>query len=232
MVSGSAGIHKPTKGEVVVGIDEVGRGPWAGPLVIGAVILQKKIRGVTDSKELTKEQREKLEPKIKRKALSYGLGWVWPTEIDAMGLTLATRKGIERALNKITVPYDRIIIDGRQNFLPEDPKAEAIITADRLFNEVSAASILAKVARDNYMQNLSSLYPDYGFEKHVGYATPLHIEQTNKLGAIPGIHRIENVAPVKAIYERTQVKAAVLAAEEAMRIAVETVQLIAEVPAA
>ncbi|OYW43819.1 hypothetical protein B7Z28_00625 [Candidatus Saccharibacteria bacterium 32-45-3] len=141
---------------MIVGIDEVGRGPWAGPIVFGAVVLGgETIEGLTDSKKLTKKKRESLEPIIMDEASSYGLGWVSAEEIDTIGLTKACELGCRRALEQITVPYTQIILDGIVNFLKDTGKGRYVTLmkqADLLVPSVSAASILAKVARDRYMQ--------------------------------------------------------------------------------
>jgi ribonuclease HII len=173
-----------------VGIDEVGRGCWAGPLVAGAVILQSPIPGLKDSKKLSKLKREKLAATIKVEALAIGLGWVTPEEIDTIGLTEAVRLAMQRAVAQIAVPYEEIIIDGNLNFLAHDKRAMAVIKADDSVPSVSAASIVAKVARDQYMVgDMHAAYPQYHFDKHVGYGTKLHIEALAKFGPSV-IHRL------------------------------------------
>ena len=183
----------------ILGIDEVGRGPWAGPLVIGAVILPKDENGnfpdwvtpLTDSKKLSVKKREEFSDLILNNALATGLGWVTAPEIDKLGLSeslkLATRRAVEE-IRAQKVPFTEIIIDGTVNFL-KDTNLERYVTnlkkADLLIKEVSAASIIAKVARDHYMQNLAQKYPEYGFDKHVGYGTKLHSEMLAKYGPCP-----------------------------------------------
>lgn len=159
---------------VVLGIDEVGRGCWAGPLVAGAVILKRAIPGVRDSKQLTRKAREALDIVIRRRAVAYGLGWVAPDELDEVGLTAAVRLAYRRALAEIATAYDQIIIDGNYNFLADLPNARAIVKADATVPAVSAASIIAKVARDAYMREQAAQFPAYGFESHVGYGTLAH----------------------------------------------------------
>ena len=170
----------------LLGIDEVGRGPWAGPLVIGAVVLDDPdaewCQELTDSKKLSKKKREKLNQIILDKALATGLGWVSAAELDEIGLgpalKLATRRAVDAAV-KNGARFDSILIDGTNNFLEGTKYAEITSVkpkADLLIKEVSAASIIAKVARDNYMAELATKYPEYGFEKHVGYGTNLHRE--------------------------------------------------------
>jgi ribonuclease HII len=185
---------------IIVGIDEVGRGCWAGPLVAGAVILTKPINGLRDSKLLSKRQRKHLDVQIKDSALAYGLGWVDPKQLDAVGLTEAVRLAMTRALDQIEIAYDKIIIDGKYNFLNDISKTEAIVRADNLVSAVSAASVIAKVARDDYMSTVAALrYPHYGFESHVGYGTALHISNLEKYGTCE-IHRL-SFRPVKLIAE-------------------------------
>lgn len=172
-----------------IGIDEVGRGCWAGPLVAGAVILNESIAGLKDSKKLSKKQREKLTHDIELQAVAIGIGWVEPKEIDELGLTKAVGLAMERALAQIKVPFDEIIIDGNINYFPNDTRAKAVIKADDSVPSVSAASIVAKVARDKYMTDLAVKYPGYGFDKHVGYGTALHVAGL-KLHGISDIHRV------------------------------------------
>jgi ribonuclease HII len=182
---------------VTVGIDEVGRGCWAGPVVAGAVILSEPIAGLKDSKLLSKRQREKLTVEIELMATSIGIGWVSPEELDEVGLSAAVKQAMQRALDQINMTYDSIIIDGNYNFLPENPKSKAIIKADATVPAVSAASIIAKVARDNYMAKAALKYPDYSFEKHVGYGTALHLEKL-KLHGVCDLHR-RSFKPIKLL---------------------------------
>src|SRR5579884_663904 len=167
---------------VVMGIDEVGRGSWAGPLVAGAVILKQPIKGLKDSKLLSRAERSRLALEIKKRSLYSSLGWVQPAEIDRWGLTAGLRLAMERALTNLTLDYDEIIIDGQLNFLKANPKARCLIKADQLVPCVSAASIIAKVARDNYMIGMAQLYPAYGFDRNVGYGTKLHRASLGQLG--------------------------------------------------
>lgn len=175
--------------ELTVGIDEVGRGCWAGPLVVAAVVLPGRIRGLKDSKLLTKQQREVLAKKVHAKALAVGMGWIEPAEVDRLGLTKATSLAAEQALAQIQCEYQEIIIDGNFNYLKGNVKAKAIIKADRTVPAVSAASVVAKVARDNYMVEIAGKYPHYKFETNVGYGTKLHREMVALHGACD-LHRI------------------------------------------
>jgi ribonuclease HII len=185
---------------ITVGIDEVGRGSLAGPLVVGAVILAKKITGLKDSKLLSRIQRERLDITIRREAAAFGLGWVSHDEIDELGLTGAVRLAMERALAEINENYDEVVIDGNYNFLAGNPKCRTLIRADQLVPAVSAASIIAKVARDNFMIALADNYKNYGFESHVGYCTRAHLLALSKFGPCE-IHR-KSFMPVKLLQEQ------------------------------
>lgn len=187
---------------MIVGIDEVGRGCMAGPLVAGAVLFDKPMRGLKDSKKLTREQRIVFDAKIRKKALAHGLGWVMPEELDEVGLTQAVRLAMERALLAIELEYERVIIDGNYNFLRHVPKTETLIKADDLIPAVSAASILAKVARDTWMIDAAKDYPDYGFDSHVGYCTAAHRAAVAQHG-ICALHR-KSFAPIKLALGQTE----------------------------
>lgn len=187
------------KKRMVLGLDEVGRGCWAGPLVAGAVILKHPIVGVKDSKLLTRLQREKLDKTIRKKALAIGLGWVQPTEIDQLGITGSVREAMRRALAQISLDFDAMIIDGIFNFFPEEPRAQTLAKADRLIPAVSAASIIAKVARDQFMRDIAREYPQYGFERHVGYGTAAHVTALRQYG-ICNLHR-RSYKPIQEILE-------------------------------
>lgn len=170
----------------ILGIDEAGRGAWAGPLVVGAVILGDfSLDGLTDSKLLTRKAREKLALQIHAGAVSANLGWVSPAEIDEIGLTKATSLAIRRAVEGLGFNDIEIIIDGNINYLPELKAARCQIKADLTVPEVSAASIIAKVARDEYMRTLAQKLPGFGFENHVGYGTKGHAASLDKLGVCP-----------------------------------------------
>lgn len=178
---------------MILGIDEVGRGPWAGPLVVGAVVLGGiKIEGLTDSKKLSKKRREQLDIIIRRDAIGYGLGWVSANEIDTIGLSASLVVATRRAVEHVKAPYHEIIIDGTVNFLKDTTKGQYVTTlkkADLLIPSVSAASIIAKVARDQYMTDQDLVYPGYNFKAHVGYGTAVHSAAINKLGVTP-LHRL------------------------------------------
>lgn len=181
-----------------VGIDEVGRGCWAGPLIAGAVILDVPIVGLKDSKKLSAKRRSELAVQINEQAVATGLGWVWPEEIDKIGLTKAVALAMRRAIEQIKVDYNEVIIDGNINYLPDITGSVAIVKADDSVPAVSAASIMAKVARDTYMEQVAATqYPDYGFAQHVGYGTAKHLLALQTYG-VTSIHRV-SYKPVKAL---------------------------------
>lgn len=191
---------------MIVGIDEVGRGCWAGPLVAGAVLLGEPIAGLKDSKVLSRKVREQLDAAIRAKALALGIGWVGAVEVDEIGLTAAVGLAMRRALDELNAnlsdgaeAYSQIIIDGSYNFLPEEPKAKTLIRADAQIAAVSAASILAKVARDQYMIAAANEFPMYGFEAHVGYGTAAHAAALAQHG-ICELHR-QSFKPVAKIIQ-------------------------------
>lgn len=182
---------------ITVGIDEVGRGCWAGPVVAGAAILQRPIKGLKDSKLLTAHERERFAELINQQATATGLGWVSAAEVDAWGLTQAVSVAMKRALDQVEATFEEIIIDGNYNFLPNEPRARTLIKADAVIPAVSAASIIAKVARDTYMQQMALQYPEHGFESHVGYGTALHAAQL-KMHGLTDLHR-RSFRPMRAM---------------------------------
>jgi len=188
---------------MILGIDEVGRGPWAGPLVVGAVVLgDAAIEGLTDSKKLSAKRRDQLDVLIREQSSGWGLGWVHADELDTLGLAESLRVATIRAVEAVHTPYNEIIIDGTINFLKETSKGKYVTTlakADLLIPSVSAASIIAKVARDAFMAEQVTQYPGYGFEKHVGYGTAFHRNAIDTLGITP-LHRT-SFAPIAKIVE-------------------------------
>lgn len=179
----------------IAGVDEVGRGPLAGPVVAAAVILDTPIKGVMDSKLLTPVKRQKLALEIKEQAICYAYGRAEVAEIDQLNIHHATLLAMKRAIEALTIFPDKVLIDGA--FTPKVAHmCYAIVKGDGLIFEISAASILAKVLRDDEMVAMESLYPGYGFALHKGYGTKVHQEALQKLGPC-AIHRI-SFAPVAA----------------------------------
>ena len=175
---------------LIAGIDEAGRGPLAGPVVCACVIMpldeNSIIEGVNDSKKLSQKKRELLFDKIKEKAITYSIIEISEREIDEINILNATKKGMVQALNGLDCVPEIVLIDAVkiETSIPQ----ENIIHGDALSYNIACASILAKVYRDNLMVENSKKYPDYGFEKHKGYGTKLHIENLKKFGACP-LHR-------------------------------------------
>lgn len=166
----------------MIGVDEVGRGAWAGPLLVCAARLNADIEGLRDSKKISAKKREALTMQIKEHA-DIGYGWVPASQIDEIGLAQGLRVATAAALAAITpAKGEQIIIDGTINFAPQYVGSITAVRADDLYPAVSAASIVAKVARDAYMVKLSYTLPGYGFEKHVGYGTALHTAALKKYG--------------------------------------------------
>jgi ribonuclease HII len=188
---------------MILGIDEAGRGPWAGPLVVGAVVLGgAEITGLTDSKKLSKKKRETLYDDIVQKAAGYATGWISARELDEHGMSQALSVATRRAVEQITSSYSEIIIDGLVNFLAATNKGKYVQTmpkADLLIPSVSAASIIAKVERDRYMEKLDAAYPEYGFKNHSGYGVARHRAAIEKYGVTPE-HRL-SFAPL-SLYKR------------------------------
>jgi ribonuclease HII len=178
----------------VAGIDEAGRGPLAGPVVAAAVILRPRrpIDGVADSKVLTPEERSRLSVAIRRDALCFGIGWADHAEIDALNILQATFLAMRRALLAMSMTPDHVLVDGNQlphlHGLGKVLTARAIIGGDASEPAISAASILAKTARDSYMNHMDTVYPAYCFASHKGYATPDHQRLLALHGPCP-LHR-------------------------------------------
>lgn len=174
----------------MIGIDEVGRGCWAGPLLVVAARQTGTLpTGLADSKVLAKTQREALIDAIQQ-SCDIGEGWVQPEEIDEHGLAAAMRLGVSRALLQLGAESDEaVIMDGNVNYCPQDYKnVQVVVKADSVHSIVSAASVYAKVLRDQHMTRIAQFHPFYGFEKHVGYGTALHLSAL-KIHGVSAIHR-------------------------------------------
>jgi len=186
------------------GVDEVGRGPLAGPVVAAAVVLARGApEGLADSKKLTPRRRQALAEEIRDIALCWGLGRAEVDEIDQMNILRASHLAMQRAVSALAVDPDMVLVDG--NLLPGFPfPAVAVVKGDDRVPSISAASILAKVARDEEMCVLADTYPGYGFERHKGYGTRAHLEALRRLGPTD-IHR-RSFAPVREAV-RTAAKA-------------------------
>ncbi len=190
-----------TDRRLIAGVDEVGRGPLAGPVVAAAVILDpdNPIDGLADSKKLTKKQREQLYDEIKSKALAWSIARAEVTEIDELNILQASLVAMSRAVEALSISPEHVLVDG--NKLPEiNCSAEAIIKGDEKIPAISAASIIAKVARDREMDDMDIEYPGYGFSKHSGYPTKIHLQALQELGVTP-IHR-RSFGPVRRQLER------------------------------
>lgn len=173
--------------KLVAGVDEVGRGPLAGPVLTAAVILKEPIMGVTDSKKITPLKREKLAVEIQEQAIAYAYGRAEVEEVEMLNIHRATLLAMQRAILALPIKPDYILVDGL--FMPSvEIPGEAVVKGDLLRYEIGAASILAKVARDQEMVNYDTIYPGYGFAQHKGYGTALHRAALLQLGPC-AIHR-------------------------------------------
>ena len=187
----------------VAGVDEVGRGPLAGPVMAAAVVFPPSFRtrllpGLRDSKQLTAKARERLAPQVRRFAAGVGIGSASPSEIDALGIVGATVAAMSRAIRELPQSADHLLVDALRlecDGLPCRP----IIHGDALCCSIAAASIVAKVARDSLMVELDALHPGYGFARHKGYPTAEHLAALERLGPTP-LHR-RSFAPVRRVLE-------------------------------
>ncbi len=176
--------------KTICGIDEAGRGPLAGPVVVAAVIMPKDsfIEGVNDSKKVSEKRRETLYEQITNEAIAWGVGIIDQKEIDEINILNATKKGLTTAIKELAVKPDRIIVDALDKIdtlgIPYTP----IIKGDAKCYSIAAASIIAKVTRDRIMRQWDEIYPMYGFEKHKGYGTAMHMQAIREYGLCP-LHR-------------------------------------------
>ena len=184
--------------DLIAGVDEVGRGPLVGAVVTAAVILDPNnpIEGLGDSKKLSEKKRLLLAQEIKQKALAWSLGRAEPAEIDDLNILHATMLAMQRAIKSLKMRPHFVLVDG--NRIPDlDIPAQAIVKGDSLVPEISAASILAKVARDAEMLALDKQFPQYAFAQHKGYPTKLHLEKLAEFGVLPQHRR--SFAPVRKL---------------------------------
>ena len=184
--------------DLIAGVDEVGRGPLVGAVVTAAVILDPNnpIEGLGDSKKLSEKKRLLLAQEIKQKALAWSLGRAEPAEIDDLNILHATMLAMQRAIKSLKIRPHFVLVDG--NRIPDlDIPAQAIVKGDSLVPESSAASILAKVARDAEMLALDKQFPQYAFAQHKGYPTKLHLEKLAEFGVLPQHRR--SFAPVRKL---------------------------------
>ena len=183
---------------MIAGVDEVGRGPLAGPVIAAAVILDetRPIMGLADSKKLSEKRRGQLAIEIRDKSLAWAIGRVEHTEIDRINILQASLLAMKLAIEGLAVRPDHVMVDG--NHCPRiDFSVEAVVRGDQTVKVISAASILAKVVRDEEMYALDGIYPGYGFARHKGYPTREHVLALEKLGICP-IHR-RSFAPVNRL---------------------------------
>ena len=177
----------------IAGVDEVGRGPLAGPVVTAAVILTAPIAGITDSKKLTPKKRQQLAIEIRERAVCYAYGRAEVDEIDRLNIHNATLLAMKRAIDALAICPGKVLVDGL--YTPNvSMSCQAIVQGDSLIAEIGAASILAKVLRDEEMERMEEIYPGYGFSQHKGYPTAVHRAALQRLGPC-AIHR-RSYAPV------------------------------------
>ena len=178
-----------TPGSILAGMDEVGRGPLAGPVVIGCVVMPPEplLLYINDSKKVTRKRRALLYEQIQQTALAFSTAWISPEVIDQINILEATKLGFAQAFGELTLPVTDVLIDALSG-LDIPARQHPLIHGDALSYSIGAASILAKEARDRYMMEQDALYPQYGFAKNKGYGTAQHIEALKKYGPCP-IHR-------------------------------------------
>ena len=174
----------------ICGIDEAGRGPLAGPVVVASVIMPEgsMIEGVNDSKKVSEKKREKLYDLILEEAISYGIGIIYQDEIDEINILQATKKGLTNAIEQMKIKPDLILVDALNGINTLGIPYQSIIKGDAKCYSISAASIIAKVTRDRIMREWDAVYPEYGFSSHKGYGTAKHIAALKEYGPCP-LHR-------------------------------------------
>ncbi len=199
-------IHKEEKYKYICGIDEAGRGPLAGPVVVASVIMpdDSMIEGVNDSKKVSEKKREKLFEQIKQEAISYGIGIIWQEEIDEINILEATKKALTESLKQLEVKPEIILVDALTKIDTLGIPYRSLIKGDAKVYSIAAASILAKVTRDRIMRELDEVYPQYGFAKHKGYGTAKHMEAIREYG-LCSIHRKSFTKNIKTKKETLKV---------------------------
>jgi ribonuclease HII len=190
-----------TGSEIICGVDEAGRGPLAGPVVVCACIMPAFLRipGINDSKQLSSKKREELYKIIVKEALAYNVVFVTVEDVDKLNIYQATKKGMLEAINGLKIKPNHALIDAMKLDELELPHT-SIIHGDALSASIAAASIIAKVTRDHYMDKMDIKYPNYGFKKHKGYGTKEHLAALEKFGPCE-IHR-KTYAPVSKFYSK------------------------------
>jgi len=191
---------------LIAGVDEAGRGPLAGPVIAAAVILDpaRSIAGLADSKQLSEIRREQLAGEIRAHALAWALGRASVAEIDRINILQASLLAMRRAVENLSLAPDRVLVDGKQRPSGLVCPCQALVKGDATVPAISAASILAKVARDAELRELHDRYPDYGFARHKGYPTALHREALRRFGPCPEHRR--SFAPVAAVLQAAMIK--------------------------
>lgn len=176
--------------QYIAGIDEAGRGPLAGPVVVGVAIMKPDsfIEGINDSKKISESKREKLYEQITEEAIDWSVGIVTEKEIDEINILNATKRALEKALDNLRVRPDRILVDALEHIDTKGVPYTSVIKGDAKIYSISAASIIAKVTRDRIMREYDEVYPEYGFAKHKGYGTAAHIKAIKENGPCP-LHR-------------------------------------------
>jgi len=202
-LSEQSGFEFQHTGQCLAGVDEVGRGPLAGPVVAAAVILDpdRPVEGLKDSKKLSERRREYLAELIRERALAWSLGRAEVHEIDRINILQASLLAMQRAVAALSLAPELVLVDG--NRCPRlDYPSQAVVRGDALVPAISAASIIAKVSRDREMVELDSRYPGYGLAKHKGYPSKAHLAALQTLGVTPAHRR--SYAPVRRLLEETR----------------------------
>lgn len=192
-------IEKSFKPKIVAGVDEAGRGPWAGPVVAAAVIFEDESKipsGINDSKKISKKKRDELFEYITKSAI-YGVGIVGAEEIDSMNILAATKLAMQKALDSLSKSPQVVLVDGNQKIIYKNAKVITIVQGDSKSISIAAASIIAKVTRDKIMEQLHQEFPYYNWAKNAGYGTADHIKALAENGITE--HHRKSYAPIKKL---------------------------------